>query len=873
MTTPHSALAAGRARQAARALLPFLPSTLVAVLLGVLLTVALWFALALSAAPAARAQSAPAAPVAPAAPAVPTDVCDGVTAVPPAECRSLVALYASTGGSGWLQRDGWLSAGPDAPCDWHGVACNGGHVRGLHLRANRLGGALPGALGALEGLTSLDLSDNLIGGDAPYGLCALTDTVAAADFSHNRLHAPSSAVAACLDALDPGWAATQTAPPAGLRAAAFYTDGFDIAWTPIAYSAGNGGYEVAVMGMGGSFAVQGVTPDKGASSYRIAGLEPGRSYMVRVRTLSAPGGGQSFAQVSDDARLGLVTLGSERVLFAVYFAADNDLSPYAPHILRRLQRGTRFNPNADVVYFADMEGEGNSAVWHMAGGVITPTTAVAAEWGSNEVDASSPEALAWFLTYARTAYPHARAAAAVIGHGVGLAPEIAWPEEAQLMQAARAAAEPAPLPREKDATATDVTDGSYMSTADYGSALSAATAGFSDPFDLIFFDQCFQGSLDALYEVRGAAEQFVASPNYAWLSAPYDRYLAALAPAATPAQMADSILQIYQNSLDDSHPNAILRASAADIAAVFAAANSLADALTGALAAGQAAPILAASSAAQFVDTAQCGQADLHLGPPDEQIGATSFAYALRSHFPAGDPAGVYDAAGALLTALAPLEQTYRVGVPYIAPGEYWDYRDLLTLLAPLRRDLPPGVAWRASIYRDGAPFAATWSGTDPATGLPFTSTVTVGATFAAARDGRWDDFIAAWYARGSAGSPPPAVGEWCRYTPPAIVVDESAADLPAAVVRTGPTSARAEWQPVPGATEYLLLARAPGDVAWRLVAAVPAPTTAYDSGALRPGWHALRILAVDTDETVVAQSAVLTFYSGTRLFLPTIAR
>ena len=65
-----------------------------------------------------------------------------------------------------------------------------------------------------------------------------------------------------------------------------------------------------------------------------------------------------------------------------------------------------------------------------------------------------------------------------------------------------------------EATPGDVADsGGYLSTIDFGKALAAATNNGADPFDVVFFDQCFQGNLDVLYEVRNYAKVLIASPN------------------------------------------------------------------------------------------------------------------------------------------------------------------------------------------------------------------------------------------------------------------------------------------------------------------------------------------------------------------------
>ncbi len=179
--------------------------------------------------------------------------------------------------------------------------------------------------------------------------------------------------------------------------------------------------------------------------------------------------------------------------------------------------------------------------------------------GTNEVDTSDPAVLGAFLTYARDIVPADVTVASIIGHGVGLAPElIDFVDNSGAVAGASADQGIPPLPRPKDHTPTDVTDRSYMSTPELGRALAAATDDGADPFDLIFFDQCFGGSLDVLYEVRSAAKVFVASPNYAWLVAPYARYIAEFSPTRTAEQMAAGIITTYQRALNDRHPNAIL---------------------------------------------------------------------------------------------------------------------------------------------------------------------------------------------------------------------------------------------------------------------------------------------------------------------------
>ena len=89
-----------------------------------------------------------------------------ITVVIPEE-DVLAALFEATNGPGWSNRSGWLG---DAPVsEWFGVLTDeGGHVTGLHLNGNNLGGTLPFELVELARLESLDLGENALEGPLPY---------------------------------------------------------------------------------------------------------------------------------------------------------------------------------------------------------------------------------------------------------------------------------------------------------------------------------------------------------------------------------------------------------------------------------------------------------------------------------------------------------------------------------------------------------------------------------------------------------------------------------------------------------------------------------------------------------------------------------
>lgn len=794
---------------------------------------------------------------------------------PATDCLTLVNFFTRTQGTQWISKTNWLAfASGRAPCDWYGVTCANGRVTALELPRNGLSGTLPSVLGELSALQRLRLESNALAGRLPTSLCKLTGQLVDVNLGYNRLWNQRFSVGECMKKIDAGWQSTQTQPVTNLRVTEFFTNALGLRWTPIAYTTDGGYYEIATAtAPEGPYTVHGRTADKNASTYRIDALAAGVTYYIQVRSYTPAHSNHSTALRSGPAETAGVTIAlSGRVLVAAYFPADNDLASNIPYVVERFRLGTARNPNVQVVLLVDGRKDGDTQVLEMAGGQIRKTDAVQQRWGIPELNTADPAVLQWFLQYARNRFPATRTVAALLGHGLAQAPEVNWPSTVMAAAAqAPSSDQIPPLPQEHDASPSDLTNRGYMSTVDVGQALLAATDNGANPFDLVYFDQCFQGNLDALYEVRKTAKAFVASPNYAWLTAAYHRYLTAFTPTTTPEEMATFIINRYEFSLNEEHPNTIFWVRSKDIAAIGDAVSKLGAGLRKATLAGQTTPIENAVQQSKYVDTTQCGEKNLQLGPPDELIGLETFGQNLFNNFGPTDPHGVINALTELRTAMTGIEKLSRVGSPYLAPEEVWDYRDSITVLAPLRRESRSAVAWRASVYRSDAPFTATWT-IDPLT------PITVTDSLAFTRDGQWDDFLGTWFTNLS-----PTVGAWCNYIPPTQVLVEESEPLTLTATLSDVVAAgnvALAWTPADDTSviDYRLDQLGPYDVNWTTREAVGITQTTTSLVGLAPGRYQFRLSGHNEENEAVARSNEVVIDVPTPavdrlLFLPLIQR
>ncbi|ORX90340.1 L domain-like protein [Basidiobolus meristosporus CBS 931.73] len=78
-------------------------------------------------------------------------------------CRVLKSVFTALSGNNWVQKNGWTSEDLASCCSWQGVQCNkGGRIKSLDLAQNNLSGKLPAEVSQLNGLLTIDVSNNTL---------------------------------------------------------------------------------------------------------------------------------------------------------------------------------------------------------------------------------------------------------------------------------------------------------------------------------------------------------------------------------------------------------------------------------------------------------------------------------------------------------------------------------------------------------------------------------------------------------------------------------------------------------------------------------------------------------------------------------------
>ena len=160
----------------------------------------------------------------------------------------------------------------------------------LRLAQNKLTGSIPPELGNLLALQIFELNQNQLSGPIPPQLALLTSLLNAnSDFRWNALYTDNTALRDFLNLKQIGgnWENTQTVVPTNIAVSGVTNNSATLSWTPIAYTADTGRYEVYYsIQPAGPYTLFTTTGNKTASSATVTGLNENTKYYFKLRTVT-----------------------------------------------------------------------------------------------------------------------------------------------------------------------------------------------------------------------------------------------------------------------------------------------------------------------------------------------------------------------------------------------------------------------------------------------------------------------------------------------------------------------------------------------------------------------------------------------------------
>ncbi len=158
-----------------------------------------------------------------------------------------------------------------------------GNAPSFYLFQARFSGTLPAT--GNPSMFELWINGNALEGVLPDYIRNASGSVKLGYNKFDVVNTPPGAI----DTIDPGWRDTQTVPPTNVQIAQTGAGTATLAWTPIAYTAHGGYYEVlSSQTPGGAYVSRGTTADSGgktATGLTVSGLPAGTNYFV-VRTFT-----------------------------------------------------------------------------------------------------------------------------------------------------------------------------------------------------------------------------------------------------------------------------------------------------------------------------------------------------------------------------------------------------------------------------------------------------------------------------------------------------------------------------------------------------------------------------------------------------------
>jgi parallel beta-helix repeat protein len=295
-----------------------------------------------------------------------------------------------------------------------------------------------------------------------------------------------------------------------------------------------------------------------------------------------------------------------------------------------------------------------------------------------------------FVTWGRTHYPARYTVLSILDHGGGWAPS----GGASLQDALAHKRE---WMAGKSGLSWDFSDNyDHLQSGEVRQAMAEITGDGAEPLDVVFYDVCLMGMIEAAYQIKEYALYFVSSQNIGWAPVGpdeqfvhrYIRTIQGIAPDAEPRQMAELLVGTYAEAIPPkAHPFTISAVDLTELVTVTNAVDDLAEAISQTLTGPEGAAVLySAYGQAQKVDC----DSDFEIEPATDSC-VDLYDFALRAATQYTEPA-VLAAANAVTEALATaiVAEAHRSGSPWMDQAKVWSLDDVhgLSIFLPLGEDL-----------------------------------------------------------------------------------------------------------------------------------------------------------------------------------------
>lgn len=363
--------------------------------------------------------------------------------------------------------------------------------------------------------------------------------------------------------------------------------------------------------------------------------------------------------------------------FLVYLSADNNMDDqrdrliYDLELFNNLERAAARNPGVAILVQWDRSPDhaGDTPDDHTRRYRVLPDrnpyeladyAEGATTWDLGELNMGDDQTLYDFVTWARSAFtPTTYTALSLVGHGGGWAPSFVSALGIGYLTSGMG---------------WDDTDGDYLGTREIGDALYWATDEGATPIDVLFLDASMMGMLENAYEVRDSTRFLVASESAVWSRFPYEGYVGTIEVETTPRELAEAMVQVYDDSLL-GYPRTMagLAVDVGAIGPISQALDSLALVLSETLTTSTRLQMAQAYSAVQKFDS----NWDYALAVPDAYVDLYDLAEQLAARF---TDTAVLSAAHALTVAIGPsggdfvVQERHHSGHPWVVPSQTWTF-------------------------------------------------------------------------------------------------------------------------------------------------------------------------------------------------------